>query len=59
MMALAFLLAALTLLRVVTVWHIMVIAFLNGVVNAFNTPVRQSIVADLGTRVRISRTPSP
>lgn len=50
MMALAFLLAALTFLHVVTVWHIMVIAFLNGVVNAFNAPVRQSIVADLVPR---------
>jgi MFS family permease len=50
MMLLAFLLAALTIARVVTVWHIIVIAFLNGVVNAFNTPVRQSIISDLVPR---------
>lgn len=50
MMLLAFLLAGLTFARIVTVWQIMVIAFLNGVVNAFNAPVRQSLVADLVPR---------
>jgi MFS family permease len=50
MMLLAFLLAFLTLRHAVTVWHIMAIAFLNGVVNAFNAPVRQSIIADLVPR---------
>ncbi len=47
MMLLAFLLAGLTLAGIVTIWHILIIAFLNGIVNAFNTPVRQSLVADL------------
>jgi MFS family permease len=50
MMLLAFTLAGLTFARIVTVWHIMTIAFLNGVVNAFNAPVRQSLIADLVPR---------
>jgi MFS family permease len=50
MMLLAFALAALTFARVVAVWQIVAIAFLNGIVNAFNAPVRQSIVADLVPR---------
>jgi MFS family permease len=50
MMLLAFLLAALTFAHVITVWHIMAIAFANGVVNAFNAPVRQSLIADLVSR---------
>jgi MFS family permease len=50
MMVLAFLLSALTFAHVVTVWEIMVIAFGNGVVNAFNAPVRQSLVADIVPR---------
>jgi MFS family permease len=50
MMVLAFALAFLTLRGVITIWHILAIAFLNGTVNAFNTPVRQSIVSDLVRR---------
>jgi len=50
MMVLAFLLALLTLTGLVVVWHVLVIVFLNGIVNAFNTPVRQSIVSDLVPR---------
>ncbi len=50
MMVLAFVLAGLTFAGVVTVWHIMVIAFLNGCVNAINAPVRASLVADLVPR---------
>ncbi|MDO8671490.1 MAG: MFS transporter [Dehalococcoidia bacterium] len=46
-MLLAFVLASLTLTGITTVWHIMVIAFLNGAVNALNTPVRQTIISDL------------
>lgn len=49
-MVLAFALAALTLAGVVTVVDIMVIAFLAGLVNAINTPVRQGIVSDLVPR---------
>ena len=50
MMILAFTLTGLTFAGLVTVWHIMVIAFLNGICNAFNIPVRQSIVVDLVPR---------
>src|SRR5258708_11262951 len=47
MMLLAFLLAALTFAHLITVWYIMAISFSNGVVNAFNAPVRQSLIPDL------------
>src|SRR3954462_319230 len=47
---LAFLLGALTLAGVVRVEHIMIIPFLNCLVNAINTPVRQGIVSDLVPR---------
>jgi MFS family permease len=47
MMMLAFILAALTFLRVVQPWHILVIAFLLGVANAFDAPARQAFVREL------------
>ena len=46
-MFLAFLLAVLTHLRVVTPSQIMVIALLNGVVMAFDAPSRQAMVVEL------------
>src|SRR6266571_7321155 len=46
-MLLAFPLAALTLLNRIQVWHILVLAALLGVVNAFDIPVRQSFVAEM------------
>ena len=46
-MTLAFILAALTLLRVVHVWHIMVLASLLGAVNAFDIPGRQAFLVDM------------
>jgi MFS family permease len=49
-MLLAFLLAGLTLANAVRVEHVMVIAFLAGLVNAINQPVRLGIVADLVPR---------
>jgi MFS family permease len=49
-MLLAGLLAGLTLTGVVRVEHIMVIAFLTGLVNAINTPARQGIISDLVPR---------
>jgi MFS family permease len=49
-MLLAVLLAGLTLTGVVRVEQIMVIAFLSGLVNAINTPVRQGIISDLVPR---------
>jgi len=46
-MALAFLLAVLTQLKLVAVWHIIVIALLNGAVMAFDAPSRQAVVIEL------------
>ena len=45
--ALIFLLGALTLLEVVEVWHIVVLAFLSGAVNAFDQPARQALYPHL------------
>jgi MFS family permease len=39
---LAFVLAALTLTHLIRTWHLMVIALLVGIVNAFDVPIRQS-----------------
>lgn len=50
LMLLAFLLAGLTLTGMVRVEHIMIIAFLSGLVNAMNTPARQGIISDLVPR---------
>lgn len=47
MMLLAFILAALTFLGVVQAWHIIVLAFLLGVANAFDAPARQAFVREL------------
>jgi MFS family permease len=44
---LAFVLAALTLLHKVQVWHVFVLAALLGVVNAFDIPGRQSFLVDM------------
>jgi MFS family permease len=41
-MILAFVLAALTLTHVIREWHLILIAFLAGIVNAFDVPIRQS-----------------
>jgi MFS family permease len=41
-MILAFVLAGLTLTHVIRVWHLLVIALLVGIVNAFDVPIRQS-----------------
>lgn len=46
-MVLAFILAALTLLHYVKVWHVFVLAALLGVVNAFDIPGRQSFLVDM------------
>src|SRR3989475_10734053 len=46
-MLLAFPLAALTLLSRIQVWHILVLAALLGIVNAFDIPFRQSFVAEM------------
>src|SRR6185437_3217114 len=47
MMAIAFVLAGLTLTHHITVWELMVLAGLLGVVNAFDIPARQAFVVDM------------
>ena len=46
-LVLAFVLAALTLLGVVRVWEIVLIAFLAGIVNAFDVPIRQAFLVQM------------
>jgi MFS family permease len=46
-MILAFVLAALTLSHRVQVWHVIFIAFLVGVVNAFDVPIRQAFLVQM------------
>ena len=46
-MLLAFTLAGLTLTHVIQVWHILMLASLLGVVNAFDIPARQSFLVDM------------
>ncbi len=46
-MILAFLLAALTLTGVIKVWEVIGIAFLVGVVNAFDVPIRQAFLVQM------------
>ena len=50
MMVLAFILAGLTLTHVVRVWHVMLLAALMGVVNAFDIPARQAFIVDMVAR---------
>ena len=50
MMLLAFGLAALTFLKIVRPWHIVGMAFLLGIANAFDAPARQSFVLEMVDR---------
>ncbi len=50
MMVLAFILAGLVFTDMVRPWHILVLAFLLGIANAFDVPARQSFVAELVAR---------
>ncbi len=50
MMVLAFILAVLTFTGLVQPWHIIVLAFLLGVANAFDAPARISFVTELVDR---------
>jgi MFS family permease len=50
MMILAFILAALTFTHTVQPWHILVLAFLLEVANAFDAPTRTSFVLELVSR---------
>ena len=47
MMALAFILAALSFLHLVQPWHIVLLAFLLGIANAFDAPARHAFVPDM------------
>lgn len=49
-MVLAFALSILAFTRVVAPWHIVLLAFLLGVVNAFDAPTRQSFVLEMVER---------
>lgn len=49
-MVLAFILAALVFTDVVQPWHIIVLAFLLGINNAFDAPARQSFISELVAR---------
>ncbi|HEY4977684.1 MAG TPA: MFS transporter [Candidatus Acidoferrum sp.] len=46
-MILAFLLAVLTLTHLIQEWHLIVIAFLVGIVNAFDVPIRQAFFVQM------------
>jgi len=46
-MVLAFALAALTFANVITVWELIAAAFLVGVVNAFDVPIRQAFLVEM------------
>ncbi|MGC1414204.1 MAG: MFS transporter [Candidatus Acidiferrum sp.] len=46
-MALAFLLAALTFANIIQVWELIFTAFLSGVVNAFDVPIRQAFLVEM------------
>ncbi len=50
MMVLAFILAALTFTGQVQPWHIIVLAFLLGIANAFDAPARQAFVLEMVDR---------
>ena len=54
MMLLALILAALTFSSLVQPWHILVLACLLGVVNAFDAPARQAFVVDLVDRADLT-----
>jgi len=46
-MILAFALAALTLTHLIRDWEVIVIAFLVGIVNAFDVPIRQAFFVQM------------
>ena len=54
MMCLAFVLAALTFANIVQAWHIVCLAFLLGIANAFDAPARQSFVLELVEREELT-----
>lgn len=55
MMACAAMFAILAITGVIEVWHIVLIAFLSGVANAFDVPTRQSFTVELVGRADLPR----
>lgn len=53
-MVLAFVLAGLVIFELVQPWHILVLSFLLGITNAFDTPARQSFVVELVDRADVT-----
>jgi MFS family permease len=53
-MILAFILGFLTVFKVITVWEIGIIAFLMGIVNAIDSPARQSFVPEIVTKDQLA-----
>jgi MFS family permease len=51
---LAFILASLTFLELVQPWHVIVLAFLLGSANAFDTPARQAFVREMVGREHLT-----
>ena len=49
-MVFAFLLAGLTLGHIIQTWHLIAVAFLVGIVNAFDVPIRQSFFVQMVER---------
>lgn len=49
-MVLAFALAALTFAEAITVWEVILVAFLVGIVNAFDVPIRQAFIVQMVVR---------
>jgi len=43
----ASLLAALVLTDVVVIWHLLLLSFVLGIINAFDTPIRQSLIVEI------------
>ena len=43
----AFILAGLTYMGVIRVWHVMILAIFAGAVNAFDTPIRHSMIVEM------------
>lgn len=54
MMVLAFLLAGLSFAGLTQAWHILLLALLLGIANAFDAPARQAFVADLVERADLT-----
>ena len=55
MMACAIVFAGLAIVGVIEVWHIILIAFLSGIANAFDVPTRQSFTVELVGRADLPR----